>query len=66
MIVANFQLERKQLFSDYAASIMNSFKKDVLPSWFGLNTISRHELINSYATDFSEMLFNSTDELMLI
>ena len=31
-----------------------------------MNAISRHELIDSHTTDVSKMLFNSTDELMLI
>ena len=66
MIAAILQVERKQLVSDYAASFMNSFKKDVLPSQFELNAISRRELIDSHTTDVSKMLFNSTDELMLI
>ena len=66
MIPAILQLEREQLVSDNAASIMKSFKKDVLPSQFGLNAISRRELIDSHTTDVSKMLFNSTDELMLI
>ena len=42
------------------------YEKDILPSRFGLNAISRRELIDSHTTDVSEMLFNSTDELMLI
>ena len=46
MISAILLLEQKQHVSDYAASIMNSFKKDVLPSGFGLNAISRLELWN--------------------
>ena len=66
MIAAILHSERKQLVSDYAASIMNSFKKDVIPSRFGLSAIYKHELIDSHTTDVSEMLFNSTDELMLI
>ena len=66
MITAILQLERKQLVSDYAASIMNSFKNDALLSRFELNAISRREVIDSYTTNVSKMLFNSTDELMLI
>ena len=66
MVAAILQLEREQLVSDYAASIMNSFKKNVLPSRFGLHAISRCELIDSHTTDVSKMLFNSIDKLMLI
>ena len=66
IIAAILQLEREQLVLDYAASIMNSFKKDVLSSRFGLNATYRRELIYSHTTDVSKMLFDSTDELMLI
>ena len=45
MVAATLQLEREQLVLDYAASIMNSFKKGVLLFRFGLNAISRRWLI---------------------
>ena len=66
MTAAILQLEREQLVLDYAASIMNSCRRDVLPSRFGLNAIYRRELIDFHITDISEMLFNFTDEVMLI
>ena len=66
MIATILQLEEVQLVSDYAAPIMDSFKKDVLPSRFGLNAISRRELIDSHTTDVPKILFNSSDKLMII
>ena len=57
MIAESLQLEREQLVSDYAASIMDSFKKYILPSRFGLNAISRRELIDFHIIDVSKMLF---------
>ena len=53
IIAAIFQLEQKQLVSEYAASIMNYFRKDVLPSRLGLNSISRHAVPIIYVEDVS-------------
>ena len=66
MIAAIWKLKQEQLVSDYAASIMNFFQRDVLPSRSGLNAFSICELIDSHTTDVSKILINSSDELMLI
>lgn len=66
MITAILQLDCEQLVLKYCTSVMKSFEKDVLPSRFGFNAISRQDLIDFRTTDMAKKLFNSDGKLMLI
>lgn len=66
LVAAMLQIEQEQLVSEYSAAVFKSFEEDVLPTRFGINAISRHDLIDHHTSDVAKKLFDSDDKLMLI
>lgn len=57
-------LDREQQTSEYSNSVINSFKKDVLPVRFGFHALSRDDLIRNETSNMARRLFNITDILL--
>lgn len=66
MISSILQLEREQQVSDYCKQIIRSFEEDILPFHFGINSVSRQQLIQNHTTNISKALFNTTDDQLII
>lgn len=66
LIAATLQLEREQLVSDYSSSVIESFKKDIFPTQFGLSSVCREDLINNHTTEIAKILYDAHDKLILI
>lgn len=64
MLTSILQVENEQSISEYSASIIQSFEKDVLPLRFGLSSLNRDDLIQNHTTKIAKKLFN--DNLLLI
>ncbi|XP_043264265.1 uncharacterized protein LOC122404392 [Colletes gigas] len=65
-IASIFQLEHKQLVSDYSNAVMNAFDKDVLPLKFGLKSATREYLINNHTSNVAKSLYDIDNKLLLI
>lgn len=65
-IASILQLQNEHDVSDYSASVMKSFENDVLPIRFGINAVSRDELIQNHTTEMAKQLYNAHDKLFLI
>ena len=67
MIAAILGINWSQRISDYVDSVIKSFKVDVLPSRFGVHTMSRNDLISNHTTLIAKKLHNlDENQLMLI
>lgn len=66
MIASVFNIDNEQSISEYSASIVKSFEKDVLPFRFGLNFVNRVDLIQNHTTEIAKRLFDVHDNLILI
>lgn len=66
IIASVFNIDNEQSISEYSASIVKSFEKDVLPLRFGLNFVTRVDLIQNHTTEIAKRLFNIHDNLILI
>lgn len=66
MIASILQLKNEHEVSDYSNSVMKSFENDVLPFRFGINSVSRDELIQNHTTEIAKLLFDAHDKLFLI
>lgn len=66
MISSILQLDREQQVSDYCKQIIRSFEKYILPLHFGINSVSRQQLIQNHTNNISKALFNTTDDQLLI
>ena len=61
IISAVLELEREQIVLEYSASIMKSFERDVLPSRFSFDAVSRCDLIADHTTNIAKTLYNACD-----
>ena len=59
-------MEREQQVSDFCASIINSFEKNMLPTQFGFTAFPREHLIEKETSIIAKNLHNITDQLALI
>lgn len=66
MIATILGFEREQQVSDFCASVMNSFEKDILPDHFGFTALSREDLIKNHTSAMAQKLFNINNQLALI
>ena len=66
MIAAILGLEREQQVSDFCRSVVKSFEKDILPSYFGFATLPRKTLIENQTSLVAKKLYGITDQLALI
>lgn len=66
LIAATLQLEREQLVSDYSSFVIESFKKDIFPTQFGLSSVCREDLINNHTIEIAKILYDAHDKLILI
>ena len=51
VIISGFKLDNEQSISDYCASVIKSFKTDILPFDFGSSALNRDDLINNHTTE---------------
>lgn len=61
-----FEIENEIKVSDFCESVINSFENDVLPNYFGVNSIKREDLINNHTSIYAKKLFNLSNELVLV
>ncbi|XP_058802330.1 uncharacterized protein LOC131670620 [Phymastichus coffea] len=54
-------LERPQQVSDFSASVLESFEKDVLPSRFGIKAANRQYLIENHTAPVAKLLHDLND-----
>ncbi|EZA60947.1 hypothetical protein X777_08159 [Ooceraea biroi] len=66
MIASLLGLEREQQVSEYSQSVLHSFEKDILPRHFGINAVSRKELIKNHTSEIAQKLYNVENKLMII
>ncbi|EZA62212.1 hypothetical protein X777_05151 [Ooceraea biroi] len=66
MIASLLGLEREQQVSEYSQSVLHSFEKDILPRHFGINAVSREELIKNHTSEIAQKLYNVENKLMII
>lgn len=61
------EIDEEQLVSKYCEQVIQSFEKDVLPSRFGLNVVSRNDLIQNHTSAVAKKLHDDlNDKLILI
>lgn len=66
LISSTIGLKNKQLVSHYCQEVENSFKRDILPTRFGIKTLSRETLIQDHTTEVAKKLYDCNDRLFLI
>lgn len=66
VICSMLGLEREQMVSDFCASVLKSFSVDILPTRFGISSISREDLIKNETSDIANKVYNLNNKLALI
>ncbi|KMQ85075.1 hypothetical protein RF55_16609 [Lasius niger] len=66
LISSTIGLKNKQLVSHYCQEVENSFKRDILPTRFGIKTLSRETLIQDHTTEVAKKLYDCNYRLFLI
>ncbi|XP_018403017.1 PREDICTED: uncharacterized protein LOC108779943 [Cyphomyrmex costatus] len=66
LLASILQIEYEQLVSEYVSSIITAFEEDVLPSRFGLASVTKDDLINNHTTQMAKILFEVSDKLFVI
>lgn len=66
VIASIFNLDREQIVSDFSTSVQTAFEKDILPTRFGPNSISRNDLIQNHTAPCAKRLYNITNQLAFI
>ncbi|XP_057340564.1 uncharacterized protein LOC130677729 [Microplitis mediator] len=67
LISTILDINEEQLVSKYCEQVIQSFEKDILPLRFGLNAVSRADLIENHTSSVAKKLHNDlNDKLILI
>lgn len=66
LIAFMLQLKNEQLVSEYSNTVLRAFKKHILPTRFGLDSVNRNGLILNHTSHIALNLFHSHEELILI
>lgn len=66
MIASVLGVDSKQRVSDMIHQVLSSFEKDILSKEFGLQNVSREDLINNQTSSIAKKLFNLSDTLIII
>ena len=63
---AILEVKDNQSISNCCASVITAFEKDVLPGKFGVNSISREDLVQNHTSKMTKNLYNIIEELVII
>lgn len=66
LISSIFDIENEIKVSDFCESVINSFQKDVLPKYFGLQSVTREDLVRDHTSIYAKKLFKLKNELALV